>query len=59
MLNRRTFLRTAGLGAAVLAIEDGVAVQDVDYPRLRERLHADGQVLEYAPPPKAGSPAGP
>ena len=39
--------------AAVLAIEDGVAVQDVDYPRLRERLQADGQVLEYAPPPKA------
>ena len=44
---------------AVLAIEDGVAVQDVDYPRLRERLQADGQVLEYASPPKAGSPAGP
>jgi len=59
VLNRRTFLRTAGLGAAVLAIEDGVAVQDVDCPRLRERLQTDGQVLEYAPPPKAGSPAGP
>jgi len=44
---------------AVLAIEDGVAVQDVDYPRLRERLQADGQVLEYTSPPKAGSPAGP
>jgi hypothetical protein len=33
--------------AAVHAIEAGVAAQDVDYPRLRERLLADGQVLEW------------
>ena len=33
--------------AASLAIENGVAVQDVDYQQLRERLVADGQVLEY------------
>ena len=33
--------------AAVMAIESGTALQDVDYPRLRERLLADGQVLEW------------
>jgi hypothetical protein len=33
--------------AAVLAIDAGVAVQDVSYARLRERLLKDGQVLEY------------
>jgi hypothetical protein len=32
--------------AAVLAIEGGHVVQDVPYDRLRERLLADGQVLE-------------
>ncbi len=32
--------------AAVLAIEAGVAVQEVEYARLRERLTSDGQVLE-------------
>ena len=32
--------------AAVLSIERGVAVQDLDYGVLRERLLADGQVLE-------------
>jgi hypothetical protein len=35
--------------AAVLALDGGMAVQDVPYERLRERLLADGQVLEYAP----------
>ena len=30
-----------------LAIEAGTAVQDVDYGRLRERLIADGQALEW------------
>ena len=49
--------------AAALAIEAGVAVQDVSYDRLRERLLADGQVLECTGPscrPKpepVGSPA--
>ena len=32
--------------AAVLAIEEGVAVQDLRYEQLRERLLADAQVLE-------------
>ncbi len=31
--------------AASIAIDDAVAVQDVDYRRLRDRLLADGQVL--------------
>jgi hypothetical protein len=30
-----------------LAIDDGVPVQKVSYPKLRERLLKDGQVLEY------------
>ncbi len=34
--------------AAALAIELNVAVQDVPYDRLRERLLADGQILEYS-----------
>ena len=33
--------------AAVMAIDAGTAVQDVPYSRLRERLLADGQVLEH------------
>lgn len=33
--------------ASVLAIDANVAAQDVPYPRLRERLLADGQVLDY------------
>lgn len=36
--------------AACQAIYDKVAVQDVDYPRLRERLLADRQILEYTGP---------
>jgi len=32
--------------AAALALEESVAVQDLPYSRLRERLLADGQVLE-------------
>jgi hypothetical protein len=34
--------------AAVLAIDQGIAVQEVKYPELRERLLKDGQVLEWA-----------
>lgn len=33
--------------AACLAIDDGVLVQKVSYPKLRERLLADRQVLEW------------
>ena len=40
--------------AAVLAIEDNVAVQEVDYQKLRSRLLADKQILEFA---RASSPA--
>ncbi len=34
--------------AAAIAIDRGVAVQDVPYPELRARLLKDGQVLEYS-----------
>jgi hypothetical protein len=34
--------------AAAMAIDSGIAVQDVPYQKLRERLLADGQVLEAA-----------
>ena len=37
--------------AAALAIDDGLAVQDLPYETLRERLLADGQVLEL---PRSG-----
>lgn len=33
--------------AAVMAIDDKLAVQDVSYSRLRERLLQDKQVLAY------------
>jgi hypothetical protein len=33
--------------AASLALEEHRAVQDVDYPRLRARLLADHQILEW------------
>ncbi len=42
---------------AWLARESGCSVQDVDYARLRERLLADGQILEYAGPTSATSAA--
>ncbi len=38
--------------AAAFAIDDKTAVQDVPYDKLRTRLTADGQVLEYARPAK-------
>lgn len=38
--------------AADLALTDGIAVQDVDYPTLRQRLRADRMVLTW--PPNAG-----
>ncbi len=40
--------------AAVMAMDSGIAVQDVPYAKLREHLLKDGQVLELtAPAPKA------
>ncbi len=38
--------------AASMAIDEDIAVQDVSYEKLRERLLADGQVLEYTSPVK-------
>jgi hypothetical protein len=35
--------------AAALAIDQGIAVQDLPYAQLREQLLADKQVLEYGP----------
>ncbi|MGH9841910.1 MAG: FAD-dependent oxidoreductase [Blastocatellia bacterium] len=40
--------------AAVMAIDGKMAVQDVPYARLRERLLKDKQILEYTAPPQAG-----
>lgn len=39
--------------AAALAIDARTPVQRVDYPALRQRLLADGQVLEHPAPPPA------
>jgi hypothetical protein len=36
--------------AAMLAVEAKVAVQEVEYRKLRERLLRDKQVLEWPPP---------
>ncbi len=38
--------------AASLALDENLAVQQVDYAKLRARLLADKQVLEYTPPAK-------
>jgi hypothetical protein len=38
--------------AASMAIDGKMAVQDLPYEKLRARLLADGQVLEYTPPAK-------
>jgi hypothetical protein len=40
--------------AAALAIDDGVPVQRVDYPKLRDRLVRDKQVLAWTGPRRAG-----
>lgn len=38
--------------AAAQAIEADVAVQDVDYKKLQQRLLKDGQILQYTGPPR-------
>lgn len=38
--------------AAVHAIDEETDVQSIDYPRLRDRLLADGQVLAWTAPPR-------
>ena len=37
--------------AAVHAIEQGVDIQKIDYAKLKERMLADGQVLDFESPP--------
>jgi hypothetical protein len=44
-------LGQSAASAAVQAIEEGVAVQDIDYARLKARLLADAQVLDFESPP--------
>ena len=44
--------------AAAHAIEENVAVQEIDFGRLRERLSADKQILEWTGPKKSGIRAG-
>jgi hypothetical protein len=39
--------------AACFSIDDGIAVQDLDYNRLRERLLKDGQIIDYAQLPES------
>lgn len=39
--------------AACLALDEGVPVQQLSYPRLRARLLADGQMLDWPPPRRA------
>jgi hypothetical protein len=43
--------------AAVLAIDSKISVQDVPYPRLRERLLKDGQILSVTTPAAAKAKA--
>ena len=38
--------------AAAIAIDDGVPVQRVDYAKLRRRLDADGQIVQWTAPGK-------
>jgi hypothetical protein len=42
--------------AAVQALEAGTTVQKLDYPALRKRLLADGQILEWKRPAKTKRP---
>ena len=39
--------------AAVLAVNDGIPVQSVDYAKLKARLLADKQILDYSGAPPA------
>lgn len=41
--------------AASLAIDDDVPAQAVDYHKLKARLMADGQILDYKAPPRSAS----
>ena len=48
-------LGQSGATAASLAIDAQTSLQDIDYPKLRDRLLADGQVLNYQRPPRDAS----
>jgi hypothetical protein len=50
-------LGQSAAAAAVHALEEGVPVQAVDYERLRARLHADGQRLQWPVDAVQGTPA--
>jgi hypothetical protein len=50
-------LGQSSAAAAALAVESAKAVQEVDYPALRKRLLADGQVLELPRTPAKGRSA--
>ncbi len=41
--------------AACMAIDDKLPVQQVEYSKLREKLLADGQILEWTAPAKVGA----
>jgi hypothetical protein len=43
--------------AAVMAMDAKIAVQDVPYAKLKERLLKDGQVLSFTAPAEAAAPA--
>ena len=45
--------------AAVMALDEGIAVQDVDYAKLREKLLAEGQILEHDEPLAGGKGTAP
>jgi hypothetical protein len=45
--------------AAALAIDGQTTVQKVDYPKLKERLLKDGQILEWTGPAHRAAPPGP
>lgn len=48
-------LGESAVTAAAMAIDSGIAVQDVPYEELRKRLLDQGQVLEYAVPGQASA----
>lgn len=49
-----SILAQSAATAAMMALDANLAVQEVPYPKLRERLLKDGQVLEAAPRASAG-----
>ena len=50
-------LSQSAASAAGLAIDEGKSVQDVEYPSLRERLLASGQIVQLSGNPKPANPS--